>query len=162
MRLSAIPDAPWRSDAGPSLWSDCRSDPSRDPGYPGRGRGQRRALGRTVPYLAQRGLQAREGLGAGRTGRAHRAGPGAPAPPQRRAVAGSIHVVGALPHVLGYPAGGVGGLPPEEGKPRRVEPGRTSSGGWPMTVTDDAAPVLVVRRQMAVPRERVFEAWLDS
>jgi uncharacterized protein YndB with AHSA1/START domain len=31
-----------------------------------------------------------------------------------------------------------------------------------MTVADEAAPVLVVRRQMAVPRERVFEAWLDS
>ena len=31
-----------------------------------------------------------------------------------------------------------------------------------MNLTDDAAPVLVVRRQMAVPRERVFEAWLDS
>jgi uncharacterized protein YndB with AHSA1/START domain len=31
-----------------------------------------------------------------------------------------------------------------------------------MIVPDDAAPVLVVRRQMAVPRERVFEAWLDS
>ena len=31
-----------------------------------------------------------------------------------------------------------------------------------MTVTDEAAPVLVVRRHMAVPRERVFEAWLDS
>jgi uncharacterized protein YndB with AHSA1/START domain len=31
-----------------------------------------------------------------------------------------------------------------------------------MTVTDEAAPVLVVRRQMAVRRERVFEAWLDS
>ena len=31
-----------------------------------------------------------------------------------------------------------------------------------MIVTDEAAPVLVVRRQMAVPRERVFEAWLDS
>jgi uncharacterized protein YndB with AHSA1/START domain len=30
-----------------------------------------------------------------------------------------------------------------------------------MTVTDEA-PVLVVRRHMAVPRERVFEAWLDS
>jgi uncharacterized protein YndB with AHSA1/START domain len=29
-------------------------------------------------------------------------------------------------------------------------------------VTDEAAPVLVVRRHMAVPRERVFEAWLDS
>ena len=31
-----------------------------------------------------------------------------------------------------------------------------------MTVTDESAPVLVVRRQMAVPRERVFAAWLDS
>lgn len=31
-----------------------------------------------------------------------------------------------------------------------------------MTVTDEAAPVLVVRRQIAVARERVFEAWLDS
>jgi uncharacterized protein YndB with AHSA1/START domain len=31
-----------------------------------------------------------------------------------------------------------------------------------MIVSDEAAPVLVVRRQMAVPRERVFEAWLDS
>ena len=29
-------------------------------------------------------------------------------------------------------------------------------------MTDEAAPVLVVRRRMAVPRERVFEAWLDS
>jgi uncharacterized protein YndB with AHSA1/START domain len=29
-------------------------------------------------------------------------------------------------------------------------------------MTDDAGPVLVVRRHMAVPRERVFEAWLDS
>lgn len=32
-----------------------------------------------------------------------------------------------------------------------------------MTVkADEATPVLVVRRTMAVPRERVFEAWLDS
>jgi uncharacterized protein YndB with AHSA1/START domain len=31
-----------------------------------------------------------------------------------------------------------------------------------MTATDEGAPVLVVRRQMAVPRERVFQAWLDS
>ena len=31
-----------------------------------------------------------------------------------------------------------------------------------MMATDEAVPVLVVRRHMAVPRERVFEAWLDS
>ncbi len=31
-----------------------------------------------------------------------------------------------------------------------------------MTVTDEGAPVLVVRRHMAVPRARVFDAWLDS
>jgi uncharacterized protein YndB with AHSA1/START domain len=30
-----------------------------------------------------------------------------------------------------------------------------------MTLTDEAAPVLVVRRQIAVPRERVFEAWTN-
>ncbi|HEY9507238.1 MAG TPA: SRPBCC domain-containing protein [Gemmatimonadales bacterium] len=31
-----------------------------------------------------------------------------------------------------------------------------------MTVKDDAGPVLVVRREIPVPRERVFEAWLNS
>ena len=31
-----------------------------------------------------------------------------------------------------------------------------------MNVGDDAAPVVVVRRQMAVPRDRVFAAWLDA
>ena len=31
-----------------------------------------------------------------------------------------------------------------------------------MTVTEEAAPVLVVRHSFAVPRQRVFDAWLDS
>jgi glutathione S-transferase len=31
-----------------------------------------------------------------------------------------------------------------------------------MSATGEAAPVLVVRRQIAVRRERVFAAWLDS
>jgi uncharacterized protein YndB with AHSA1/START domain len=31
-----------------------------------------------------------------------------------------------------------------------------------MKATDQTTPVLVVRRQMAVPRERVFAAWLNS
>jgi len=31
-----------------------------------------------------------------------------------------------------------------------------------VTGMQERAPVLVVRRHMAVPRERVFEAWLDS
>ena len=31
-----------------------------------------------------------------------------------------------------------------------------------MTTTDDAAEVLVVRRQIPFPREQVFAAWLDG
>ena len=31
-----------------------------------------------------------------------------------------------------------------------------------MTASDEAAPVLVVRRRIGVPREQVFQAWLDS
>jgi uncharacterized protein YndB with AHSA1/START domain len=31
-----------------------------------------------------------------------------------------------------------------------------------MMVIDEATPVLVIRRRIAVVRERVFEAWLDS
>jgi uncharacterized protein YndB with AHSA1/START domain len=31
-----------------------------------------------------------------------------------------------------------------------------------MTSTDEATPVVVVRRHLAVPRERVFQAWHDS
>ena len=46
----------------------------------------------------------------------------------------------------------------------KEEPGWVGAGGTrgrSMNATDEPAPVLVMRRQMPVPRERVFEAWLD-
>src|SRR5262245_17271296 len=150
------------SHARPSLWCHCRSDSAPDPGDPGGEGNQRGKSRRPVPYFAQRGLQARESPGAGRPGRAHRPRTGAPAPPQPGTVTRGVDVAGALPHILGAPAGGPGGVSPSKGAGSRVGAGPSTRGGWAMKTVDETTPVLVVRRQLAVPRERVFEAWLDS